>query len=74
MVFHRMETSLRFLEKVNGVSEINPKMSKILSEALVRSARQEGIDREKEKDTVKLAKAVNVSISAEVKQKLIKKL
>ncbi len=74
MVFHRMETSLRFLEKVNGVSEINPKMSKILSEALVRSARQEGIDREKEKDTVKLAKAVNVSISAEAKQKLIKKL
>ena len=74
MVFHRMETSLRFLEKVNGVSEINSKISKILSEALVRSTRQEGIDRKKEADTVKLAKAVNVSISAEVKQKLIKKL
>tara|TARA_A100001011_G_scaffold281744_1_gene291792 strand:+ start:986 stop:1156 length:171 start_codon:yes stop_codon:yes gene_type:complete len=56
------------------VSEINPKMSKILSEALVRSARQEGIDRKKEADSVKLAKAVNVSISAEAKQKLLKKL
>ncbi len=74
MVFHRKETSLRFLEKVNGVSEINSKISKILSEALVRSTRQEGIDREKKADTLKLAKAVNVSISAEVKQKLIKKL
>ena len=69
-----MEKLLRFLEKVNGVSEINPKMSKILSESLVRSARQEGIDRKKEADTVKLAKAVNVSISAEAKQKLLKKL
>ena len=69
-----MEKLLRFLEKVNGVSEINPKMSKILSEALVRSARQEVIDRKKEADTVKLAKAVNVSISAEAKQKLLKKL
>ena len=69
-----MEKLLRFLEKVNGVSEINPKMSKILSEALVRSARQEEIDRKKEADTVKLAKAVNVSISAEAKQKLLKKL
>ena len=69
-----MEKLLRFLEKVNGVSEINPKMSKILSEALVRSARQVGIDRKKEADTVKLAKAVNVSISAEAKQKLLKKL
>ena len=69
-----MEKLLRFLEKVNGVSEINPKMSKILSEALVRSARQEGIDIKKEADTVKLAKAVNVSISAEAKQKLLKKL
>ncbi len=69
-----MEKLLRFLEKVNGVSEINPKMSKILSEALVRSARQKGIDRKKEADTVKLAKAVNVSISAEAKQKLLKKL
>ena len=69
-----MEKLLRFLEKVNGVSEINPKMSKILSEALVRSARQEGIDRKKEADTVKLAKAVNVSISTEAKQKLLKKL
>ena len=69
-----MEKLLRFLEKVNGVSEINPKMSKILSEALVRSARQEGIDTKKEAYTVKLAKAVNVSISAEAKQKLLKKL
>ena len=69
-----MEKLLRFLEKVNGVSEINPKMSKILSEALVRSARQVGIDRKKEADTVKLAKAVNVSISIEAKQKLLKKL
>ena len=69
-----MEKLPRFLEKVNGVSEINLKMSKILSAALVRSAIQEGIDRKKEADTVKLAKAVNVSISAEAKQKLLKKL
>ena len=69
-----MEKLLRFLEKVNGVSEINPKMSKILSEALVRSARQGGLERKKELDTIKLAKGVNVSISAEAKQKLLKKL
>ncbi len=69
-----MEKLLRFLKKGKGVFEINPKMSKILYEALGRSARQEGIDRKKEADTVKLAKAVNVSISAEAKQKLLKKL
>ena len=69
-----MEKSLQFLGKVNGVSEISLKMSKVLSEALLRSARQEGIQRKKEADTVKLAKAVNVSISAEAKQKLLKKL
>ncbi len=69
-----MEKSLQFLGKVNGVSEISLKMSKVLSEALLRSARQEGIERKKEADTVKLAKAVNVSISAEAKQKLLKKL
>ena len=69
-----MEKSLQFLGKVNGVSEISLKMSKILSEALLRSSRQEGIERKKESDTVKLAKAVNVSISTEAKQKLLKKL
>ena len=69
-----MEKSLQFLGKVNGVSEISLKMSKVLSEALLRSARQEGIERKEEADTVKLAKAVNVSISAEAKQKLLKKL
>ena len=69
-----MEKSLQFLGKVNGVSEISLKMSKVLSEALLRSVRQEGIERKKEADTVKLAKAVNVSISAEAKQKLLKKL
>ena len=69
-----MERSLQFLGKVNGVSEISLKMSKVLSEALLRSARQEGIERKKEADTVKLAKAVNVSISTEAKQKLLKKL
>ena len=69
-----MEKLLQFLGKVNGVSEISLKMSKVLSEALLRSARQEGIERKKEADTVKLAKAVNVSISAEAKQKLLKKL
>ena len=68
-----MEKSLQFLGKVNGVSEISLKMSKVLSEALLRSVRQEGIERKKEADTVKLAKAVNVSISAEAKQKLLKK-
>ena len=68
-----MEKLLQFLGKVNGVSEISLKMSKVLSEALLRSARQEGIERKKEADTVKLAKAVNVSISAEAKQKLLKK-
>ena len=69
-----MEKSLQFLGKVSGVSEISLKMSKVLSEALLRSARQEGIERKKEADTVKLAKAVNVSISAEAKQKLLNKL
>ena len=69
-----MERLLQSLGKVNGVSEISLKMSKVLSEALLRSARQEGIERKKEADTVKLAKAVNVSISAEAKQKLLKKL
>ena len=69
-----MEKLLQFLGKVNGVSEISLKMSKVLSEALLRSARQEGIEKKKETDTVKLAKAVNVSISAEAKQKLLKKL
>ena len=73
-VFLRTERSLQFLGKVNGVSEISLKMSKVLSEALLRSVRQEGIERKKEADTVKLAKAVNVSISAEAKQKLLKKL
>lgn len=56
------------------MTEINAKMSKILSEALLRSARQERIDRKKEADTVKLAKAVTVSISTEARQKLLKKL
>ena len=56
------------------MSEISLKMSKVLSEALLRSARQEGIERKKESDTVKLAKAVNVSISSEAKQKFLKKL
>ena len=73
-VFLSTEKLLPFLGKVSGVSEINSKMSKILSEALLRSARQEGIDRKKETETVKLAKAVNVSISTEAKQKLLKKL
>ena len=73
-MFLSTEKLLPFLGKVSGVSEINSKMSKILSEALLRSARQEGIVRKKEPDNEKLAKAVNVSISAEAKQKLLKKL
>ena len=73
-VFPRTARLLQSLGKVNGVSEISLKMSKVLSEALLRSARQEGIERKKESDTVKLAKAVNVSISTEAKQKLLKKL
>ena len=42
-----MEKSLQFLGKVNGVSEISLKMSKVLSEALLRSARQEGIEKKR---------------------------
>ena len=73
-MFLSTERLFLFLGKVNGVTEINAKMSKILSEALLRSARQERIERKKEADTVKLAKAVTVSISTEARQKLLKKL
>ena len=59
----------------SGVSEISVKVSRVLSEALIRTSKLEGIDRkQKETDTVKIAKAVNVSISAEAKEKLLKKL
>ena len=71
-----MEKKYQFLGTGSGVTEINMKTSKFLSEALKRTVRLEGVKKRKnqETDTKKIAKAVTVSLSAEVKQKLLKKL
>ena len=71
-----MEKKYQFLGTGSGVTEINMKTSKFLSEALKRTVRLEGVEKRKnqETDTKKIAKAVTVSLSAEVKQKFLKKL